>query len=114
MKNLLVALLVVGVSVSCSSKKGVSSTEAQEKLHETWSAKVGSATKSELVEHFGNAEWCRKDEIGEETCRFYKKKGTVWMGDDKRDKKSYESFDEVVATFDTKGVLKTYKSNAQR
>ncbi len=113
MNQTLFILLALGLAVGCASKKATSG-EARVELEEKWSPKVGSATKSELVEVFGNAEWCRADAIGEETCRFYKKKGTQWMGDDKRDKKSYETFDEVVATFDTKGVLKNYKANAQR
>jgi len=113
MKKLVFGFLAVGLVAGCSHSK-MTSGEAQEQLQEKWSAKVGSATKSDLMEQFGNAEWCRADAIGEETCRFYKKKGTVWLGDDKRDKKSYESYDEVVAVFDAKGILKSYKANAQR
>jgi len=106
-------ILVPMLWVGCASKKTTSS-EAVDQLEEKWAAKVGQATKSDFVEQFGNAEWCRPSATGEETCRFYKKKATVWTGDNKRDKKSYEAFDEVVAEFDMSGKLKSYKANAQR
>lgn len=112
--NRLLALLVIPILViGCASKK--TSEEARAALEEKWTPKVGTATKTDFVEYFGRPEWCRGEEGGGgETCRFYRKKGTVWIGDNKKDKKNYEAFDEVVADFDPTGKLKNYKANAQR
>src|SRR5688572_5587240 len=99
-------LAIAVLWVGCASKK--TSSEARQELESKWSDKVGVATKSDFIEQYGNAEWCQPDTNGE-TCRFYYKKGTKWMGDNKRDKKSFETFDEVVAEFDSSGKLKGYK-----
>lgn len=112
--KLSVMLLALVLAAGCASKKSTTSGEAREQLEEKWSGRVGSATKSDLMEQFGNAEWCKPNSIGEETCRYYRKKGTVWLGDSKKDKKSYETYDEVIAEFDANGKLKSYKTNAQR
>lgn len=112
MKNLIL-LVILSVIASCASKQ-TSSSDARQQLEDKWTKRVGSATKSDFVEHFGNAEWCRAEPTGEESCRFYKKVATKWVGEAKRDKKSYESFDEVIANFDTNGTLKTFKASAQR
>ncbi len=100
--------------IGCSSKKAtVTSEEAREKLKTKWSEKLGKVRKVDLVEYFGRAEWCRPEETGEETCRFYRKKATQWVGDNKKDKKSYESYEEVIASFDKQGVLKAIEAEAQ-
>jgi len=112
MKNL-ISIFFIFVIVSCASKQ-TSSSDARQELDDKWMKRVGSATKSDFVEHFGNAEWCRSQATGEETCRFYKKVATKWIGESKRDKKNYDSFDEVIADFDTNGTLKSFKANAQR
>lgn len=104
-------LFITVLFFGCTSKQ--TTMEAKADLDKKYSAKVGTATKNELVEEFGNAEWCKVESAGGETCRFYLKKGTRWIGKD-RDKKSVEQFDEVVAQFDTSGVLKSFKSNAVR
>lgn len=106
------AFLMTGILIlGCSSKQ--TSAEAKAGLEKKYTPKVGIATKSELVEEFGNAEWCKVEATGGETCRFYLKKGMRWVGE-KRDKKNVEQFDEVVAQFDGSGVLRSFKSNAIR
>lgn len=106
-----IAVFLLVAVIGCSSKE--SSSNAREKIDNKWGDRIGKATKSDLVEDFGNAEWCRPSDSGTETCRFYRKKGTKWMGEVK-DRKSFEQFDEVMAEFDQNGVLRSYKSNAQR
>lgn len=111
-----VAITVVGIAlaglVGCAGNK-VNSAEATKQLEAKWSPAVGKATKQEFVENYGDAEWCKPEESGEETCRFYLKKGTKWLGD-KKDRKHFEQGDDVVATFDGAGVLKSFKAKAQR
>jgi hypothetical protein len=97
----------------CSHKSDISSSAARQELDDRYKNRIGSATKSDFTQAFGNAEWCRQQPGGEETCRFYLKKGTNWMGDLK-DRKEYEAFDEVIADFDPNGILRSYKANAQR
>lgn len=113
MKTAAFVIVAVALVAGCASKKVMSSGEAKAQLQEEWTNRIGTAQKSDLVQTFGNAEWCRENSGGEE-CRFYKKVATNWVGEDKRDKKSYLAFDEVVATFDSEGTLKTVKANAQR
>ncbi len=108
------SILALALFASCASKPTTTTSQARQALEDKWSKRLGSATKADFVQDFGNAEWCRPQVSGEETCRFYKKLATKWMGDDIRDKKSYEAFDEVVADFDTQGALKGFKANAQR
>jgi len=90
-----------------------SSQEAESKLNETFGEKIGVAKKSELVEHFGTAQWCRPNDFGGETCRFYRKKGTQWVGE-KRQKTSYLQYDEGIAVFDQDGILKRFTGGSQR
>lgn len=99
------------LSVSCSSKK--TTAEAKSELDSRWTKKVGSATKSEFIEEFGHAEWCKAEAGGGETCRFFMKKGIRWAGD-KTEKKAIVQYDEVVASFDPAGHLREFKTNAQR
>ena len=118
MKKVLTVLAIVSLSLSaaCASKSSTeTSAEAKKQLDDKWSPKVGTATKSEFVEEFGNASWCRPKESGdgEETCRFLRNKGTKWLGE-KTDRKSVTQHDEIVAEFDHNGVLRSYKSTAQR
>lgn len=113
MKNLIPLAIAFLFIVSCSSKKVMNSGEAKEQLQSEWSNRIGSAVKADLVQTFGNAEWCRESEGGEE-CRFYRKIGNRWVGEDKKDKKSYVAFDEVIAKFDKEGILTSLKANAQR
>jgi len=111
--NLKIGLLVSLVTISCASKKTVSSSDAKRTLEEKYAALVGVAAKSDLVEEFGNAEWCQSKEGGAETCRFYRKLASKWIGE-KREKKSYDTFDELIADFGSDGKLKGFKANAQR
>ena len=103
------------VFTHCSHQKE-NTAQAEKSLQDRYEPKVGSATKNELVEEFGNPEWCKVEPSGSETCRFYHKKGTVWIGDkdNKRDKKPVEEFDQVIADFDGNGTLRSFKSSAQR
>ena len=109
-KTLLLFLITLA---ACSGKKMITSAEAREKLENRWSGKVGVATKSDFVEEFGVPDWCKPETTGEETCRFYKKVATLWTGE-KREKVAHAAFDEVMANFDAKGVLKSYTTKAQR
>ncbi len=96
----------------CAHKE--SSADARKRLDSKWEEQLGQATKSELIEDFGSPEWCRKDDAGEESCRFYRRKNTQWVGEKKTDRKAYSAYDEVLADFDSTGRLKTFKANAQR
>jgi hypothetical protein len=114
-RTLAIALLLV--LAGCSHKQtgdGLTSSEAREKLEKKYKKLVGEATKTDFTEEFGSANWCRVKEPSGETCRFYKKMGTRWIGEEGRDKKNLEMFDEVVAEFDGKGTLRSYEVNAQR
>lgn len=116
MKNVIGVLVILSGMLfvaGCGSKK-TSSDDALAKLESRFSDRVGKARKSELVEYFGTADWCRSNEsTGGETCRFYKKTGTAWVGE-KRDKKNYLQFDEVLVEFDSKGILREFTPSAQR
>jgi hypothetical protein len=115
MKHLALTISVLFLTLSCATKKPTTA-EAQKNLDEKWTPQVGTATKNELIAEFGNPEWCKMQDEGTETCRFYKKKGTKWIGDKetKRDKKPVEQFDQLIADFDSNGVLRNLKSSAQR
>ncbi len=116
MKQALTILLLLGLS-ACSHKQagdGLTSSEARAKLEKKYKDQVGSATKTDFVEYFGSANWCRVKEPNGETCRFYKKLGMKWIGEEGRDKKNLELFDEVVAVFDGQGTLRSYEVSAQR
>lgn len=112
MKYILYSLVAVAVA-ACASKTISQTPDARKDLEERYAQKVGVATKHDLTQEFGAPAWCRNNPSGEETCRFYKKIGTKWMGD-KKDRTNYEQFDEVVAEFDSNGVMRSFKSNAQR
>lgn len=104
-------IAVSSITLSCASKK--TTTDAKADLDNTWTKKIGSATKNDFVEDFGRAEWCKPEAAGGETCRFFMKKGVRWAGD-KTEKKAIVQYDEIVANFDPSGVLREFKSNAQR
>lgn len=114
MKSLIFFSTAMFLIVACSS--GPETTkEAKEKLEENFSEKIGTATKGDLVEYFGNAEWCKLEDSGRETCRFYRKKGTKWIGEkNQKDKKAIETGDQIIAEFDQEGILRGFKASAQR
>jgi hypothetical protein len=104
------ALLAVG----CAHQQPAETTAAARMhLEERWKDKLGTATKTDFISEFGNPNWCKLKDSGEESCRFYKKLQTKWMGDD-LDKKEIETFDEVIADFGTDGTLRQFKANALR
>lgn len=107
-------VLPVFVMVSCASKqKSESTSNALKDLDSRYSEKVGKANKTELVEEFGTADWCEPKPGGGEKCRFYKAMGLQWRGD-KENRTKYQTFDEVVADFDSQGTLREYKARSQR
>ena len=110
-------LLIVGLVVlsSCASKSAVPSSAAQSDLEDKYNPLIGKATKADFVEEFGQANWCRPaaSGSGEESCRFYKRIGTKWMGE-KDNRTHRETFDEMFTEFDSNGTLKSFKANAQR
>lgn len=106
-------LVITLAFAGCAGKSTQSSADALKDLNDRYSKKVGASTKSELVEEFGPADWCEQRPGGSETCRFYKSMGVQWKGD-KENRTRYEAFDEVVADFDGKGVLRDYKAKSQR
>ncbi len=112
MKNFFLVLGLVLIA-SCAGKGTKSSADALKDLNKRYSDKVGAANKTELVEEFGQADWCEQRPGGSETCRFYKSMGTQWKGD-KETRTRYEAYDEVIADFDGKGVLRDYKAKSQR
>lgn len=105
--------IALGLTAACASKKAFNTADALQDLNHRYESRVGKATKSELVEEFGQADWCEQKPGGTETCRFYKALGTVWKGD-KENRTRYDSYDEVTADFDTQGVLRDYKARSQR
>ena len=111
MKLLLVSAAVF-LLAGCVHKE--TSADARKALDSKWEEQLGQATKSELIEAFGSPEWCRKDDSGEESCRFFRRKGTVWIGEKKTEKKYYSTFDEILADFDGTGKLKSFKASSQR
>ena len=114
MKHFILGAFVILITIGCSHKP--TTAEAKKSIEDKYTPKVGAATKRELVEEYGSPEWCKLEEAGNETCRFYKKRGTKWIGDKetKRDKKNVEQFDQVIADFDSDGVLRKFKADAQR
>ncbi len=111
MKTVLVLSFIL--LAGCVGKKTKSSADALKDLTANWQSKLGIATKAELVEEFGQADWCEQKPGGAETCRFYKALGIVWKGDrDNRTK--YERYDEIMAEFDPQGILRDYKARTQR
>ena len=112
MKALFAIILALG-AISCASKSGVDTTDARKELEERYTKRIGSATKSDLVQEFGSPNWCRPQTTGEESCRFYKKLGTKWMGDP-NNRTHYDQFDELVVDFGTDGTMKGFKADAQR
>lgn len=108
----LILIVVLLLLTDCATPPN--SARAREELENTYSPKVGSARKADLMEKFGSPQWCRPQDGGGEECRFYIKKGTKWVGDSGRDKKSYEAFDALNVQFDAKGVLSGINADAQR
>ncbi len=113
-KSLLVVLMAISFGACSSKKEIVSPSEAKKHLDEKYTALVGKATKQDLISDFGNPEWCRMEDNGLEVCRFYRKKGTKWIGEEGRDKKSVSRYDQIIADFDSKGILKAFTSSALR
>ena len=114
MKKLIIFIVLSVIYTGCSSAPETSK-QAQEKLEENFSEKIGSATKTDLIEYFGNAQWCKLEDSGRETCRFYRKKGVKWIGEkDQKDKKALETGDQIIAEFDREGILRAFKASAQR
>ena len=109
--RVLFGLVAIVSLIGCASKE--TSAEAQARIEKKYEERVGTARKAELIEDFGTPEWCRANDSGVETCRFFKKKGTKWMGE-KRDRTHYTTYDEIVAEFDEKNVLRAFKASAQR
>ncbi len=117
MKTLL-AVTVISASflmAGCASKpSAATSHEARKDLESRYSDRVNKSTKADFTEDFGPPEWCRADEVGTgETCRYYRKQGTKWMGG-KKDRNHLEQYDEIFTEFDSQGVLRNIKVNAQR
>ena len=109
----LLTLAIVVLATGCGHKK-VNSEEANKKLDEKFTPRLGLAKKAELVEYFGKPEWCRSAEgTGGESCRFFKKTGTAWTGE-KRDKKAHTQYEEVTCDFDAGGILRKLETNAQK
>ncbi len=112
--RILILVLPLFVMVSCSSApKAEKTSNAVKDLDARYAEKVGKANKTELVEEFGTADWCEPKAGGGETCRFYKAMGLQWRGD-KENRTKYQTFDEVVAEFDSQGVMREYKARSQR
>lgn len=109
------ALVVVTLFVGCAANE-TKSSEAREKLEKAFEPQIGKATKSDFIEQFGPAQWCRQQETGTETCRFARKVGTKWVGDkaDKTDRKRVEQFDNVLTEFDGNGRLRNFEVDTQR
>ena len=105
------SLAVIAV-MGCASKGTVESSTARQQLEDRLNARIGKANKQDLVQEFGPANWCREED-GLEKCRFYKKLDTKWQGE-KKDRVHRETYDEVIADFDSKGVLKAFQASAQR
>lgn len=109
----IIAVLVFLSFAACAGKKVVTASSAKKDLEDRYNPKIGSATKADFVEYFGTAEWCRPQDNGEEACRFYKKIETKWTGDP-TDRKHYDTYDQVMANFDSNGTLKSFKADAVR
>lgn len=107
------ALVFTALALAGCASGPKMSSEIQGDLQEKWGDRVGKATKSDLVQEFGQAEWCRSRTVGGETCRFRKNRGMKWTGPEK-DRKHHATFDEIVAEFDANGVLRGAEAKAQR
>lgn len=113
MKSLLAASLVFFITACASKEPKASSTDAADDMYTKYKDRIGIATKATFIEELGNAEWCRANDAGGENCRFYRNRGKKWIGEG-LDKKSVITYDEVIATFDTEGKLRSFKTNSQR
>ena len=111
MKTTLLISFVILAS-GCAHKS--TSAEARDRIESKWEDRVGKATKIDLIEDFGTPEWCRRDDAGEESCRFYRRKGMKWIGESKHERSYYSTYDEILVDFDGSGKLKSFKANAQR
>ena len=110
-------VLLLGLSLllvmSCSHQQ--TAAQARQNIESQYHSKIGTATKQDIMEEFGNPEWCKLDDSGAETCRFILKKGVKWInGTDKTDKTELMQFDQITAQFDSDGILRGFKANAQR
>ena len=112
MKRILFLSLAAFLVMSCSHQQ--TATQAREALESRYTPRIGKATKQDIMEEFGNPEWCKLDDSGSETCRFILKKGVKWVGTDNTDKTELMQFDQITAQFDSDGVLRSFKANAQR
>ncbi len=101
------------VLAGCASKPTMQSTKAQNDLEEQLVKQVGSGRKADLVESFGDPDWCEQSAAGTETCRFSKVMGEKWIGPKKFQKKTVIK-DEIVADFAPNGTLRSFKVNSQR
>lgn len=113
MKHAVIFGIVLGLAAACASKKTLSTADALKDLNSRYEGRIGKARKAELVEEFGQADWCEQKPGGTETCRFYRQMGTIWKGD-KENRTRYDSYDEVVAEFDPQGIMRDYKARSQR
>lgn len=114
MKHFLTWFTIGLLAVGCAHKQAAeTTTDARRQLEERWKDRLGTAIKADFTSEFGNAEWCKPKDTGEETCRFYKKIKTKWIGE-APDKRSIELFDEIIADFGTDGTLRQFKANALR
>jgi hypothetical protein len=102
-------LWLVAACTSTPAKSG----DARLSIEQRYNNRIGSATKEDFVQDFGAPNWCRGQSTGGETCRFYKKTGVVWTGSE-TDRQHHDTYDEVVADFDSNGILKNFKAAAQR
>ena len=91
----------------------VTSKDSRESIKDDYKDKVGVATKTDLIEDFGPAQWCRPQDGGGETCLFRRDIGTKWVGP-KLNRKSVPTYDELSADFDFQGKLRSYEVTTQR
>ena len=113
MKRMLCLIGLTLLAGACAHHEITTSADAKRALDERYKKEIGAATKADFVEAFGEAQWCRPQPGGEETCRFYNRLETKWGGD-KLNRTHYDTYDQVVAVFDTNGTLKSFESTAQR
>jgi hypothetical protein len=106
------ALFMLLVVAACSTTS-TDSGNARKSIEDKYNERIGKATKQDFVQEFGDANWCRSQPTGDESCRFYKRIGTRWIGE-KPDRVPHEMFDEIYSDFDSNGVLKSIKVNSQR
>lgn len=114
MMSRIASLISLFLIAACASKSITpTSSNAQRDIEERLNDRIGKATKQDLVQEFGTANWCRPQPGGDESCRFYKRIGTAWSGDT-ANRVHRETYDEVFADFDSNGLLKSFKANSQR